>query len=474
MVSTSEQAASHIDRPGGCQLTDCNLAALSRVDVFCHSHEQFMPLRNLSGLFRGVLLLGWAAATCWAFLLSAQVHSAVPILLAAASVGGAVVALPLRFYPGIWLNVTIGWCIATVVCLVFAAGKARGSFTLVITAVAVAALAAWLIRLAIAAFDHVTDPEQELTLGGVSAVVAVLLPAAVVPAGFVTVAGYLTAALISPSAEVHHAVLITAWWIAGSAGFFAAAVAALQAMGFVLDRDSRPIGLPRTPQRLTRPPTPHRGAVSGPRDPFSQLARTLSWFAVQFAHAVTSGLTMLGNALLMLWYVLRVFAVSVLNWLVGWVVCVALILTDAARIFVHAVRIATRIVLIPLAGLVVGAWCMTSFSNSALRYLTTGAPAEMMLLLAFGIGGAGSLAAVWIALCGLSLAKSGSSALRSATVSAAWLLLVIAVGGWTIGLFGSFGHGPIRVGGATATATAILLFVGAVAVFRSRARPSHA
>jgi hypothetical protein len=474
MVSTSERMTSHIDRPGGCQLTDCDLAALSRVDVFCHSHEQFMPLRNLSGLFRGVLLLVWAAGICWAFLLAAQVHSAVPVLLAAASVGVAVAALPLRYYPGIWLNVTIGWSIATVVCLVFAAGKAGGSVTLVITAVTVAALAAWLIRLATAAFGYVTDPEQELTLGGVSAVVAVLLSAAVVPAGFVTIAGYLTAVLISPSAEVHHAALITPWWIAGGAGFFAAAVAALQAMGFVLDRDARPIKLPRPPQRLTPPPAPHRRAVSGPRDPFSQLARTLSWFAVQFAHAVNLGLTMLGNALLMLWHVLRVFAVSVLNWLVGWVVCVFLMLTDAVKVLIHAVRIATRIVLIPVTGLVVGAWCMTSFSNSALRYLTTGAPAELMLLLAFGIGGAGSLAAIWMALCGLKLATSGSSALRSATVSAAWLLLVIAAGGWTIGLFGTFGHGPIRVGWATSTATAILLFVGAVAVFRSRARPTHA
>jgi hypothetical protein len=385
-----------------------------------------------------------------------------------------VVALPLRFYPGLWLNVTVGWCVATVVCVVFAAGTSRGSFALVITTVAVATLAAWLIRLATAAFRYVTDAERELTLGGVSAVVAICLAAAIVLAGSVTIAGYLTAALLSPSAEVRHAVLTTGWWIAGAAGVVTAAVAALQAMGFVLDRDARPVKVPRSPRRLTRPAAPHRRPVSGPRDPFSQLARTLSWFAVQFAHAVTVGLTMLGNALLMLWQVLRVFAVSALNWLIGWFVCVALILTDAVRIFVHAVRIATRIVLIPVAGLVVGAWCTTSFADDALRYLTTGHPTEIILLLAFGIGGAGSLTAVWIALCELPLAESGSSALRSATVSAAWLLLVIAGGGWTVGLFGSFGHGPIRVGWVTATATAILLFVGAVAVFRSRARPSHA
>src|SRR5687767_2191149 len=103
MTNTATQESSSVPGPQGCPSPDCDITKIERVDVFCHSHEQFMPLARAPGLLRTAILLGWAAAICWMFLLSVQLHSAIPVFLAAASIGIAVATLPLRFFPVAWV-----------------------------------------------------------------------------------------------------------------------------------------------------------------------------------------------------------------------------------------------------------------------------------------------------------------------------------------------------------------------------------
>jgi hypothetical protein len=182
---------------------------------------------------------------------------------------------------------------------------------------------------------------------------------------------------------------------------------------------------------------------------------------------------MLGDVVLLALYWLGVLAISCLNWLLGWMAGLVVALVDAVKILGSVVRGATRVTLVPVAGLVTAAWCLTWFARSAVRYLTSGALIEIPALLVFGLVGVSALTGVWMALCGLPLARSGRSALRSATVSGAWLLILNAVGGWVLGLYGAFGHGPIQVGWFTGSSTAVLLLIGAIATFRARSRARH-
>jgi hypothetical protein len=62
----------------------------------------------------------------------------------------------------------------------------------------------------------------------------------------------------------------------------------------------------------------------------------------------------------------------------------------------------------------------------------------------------------WILLCGLPWRRYTASLVHSAGIASANGLLLLAVGGWVVGVPGLLGHGPIRVGWLTLAATAVL------------------
>jgi hypothetical protein len=64
------------------------------------------------------------------------------------------------------------------------------------------------------------------------------------------------------------------------------------------------------------------------------------------------------------------------------------------------------------------------------------------------------------------------SAKSSATITAPYLLLFVAAGGWLLGLPGTFGYGPIRVGFLTLTSTALIV-IALVLRPRSAAGQGH-
>src|SRR5439155_24246285 len=106
-----------------------------------------------------------------------------------------------------------------------------------------------------------------------------------------------------------------------------------------------------------------------------------------------------------------------------------------------------------------------------LRYLDSGSLAALAALLALGLAAAVSLAAAWIALCrDVPLPAAIRSAGRSAMVAGTNGLLMVAIGGWVIGLFGTFHHGPVRVGWVTVTDTLILATTSLVERAKQRRR----
>lgn len=466
MVATSEHAPAHVAGPAGCPADDCDPASLELVDVFCHDHEQFMPLRETPGVLRVLLLLGWGAAICWAFVLSAQVPSAVPVLLAMASVGAAIVLLPLRFYPGPVLGAALGWAAGIVLALLHVSGDRP--FAPVLTVVTAGALSGWLVRLAVAAFDVDTPKRRWRRL---CAAVASLLSAAATATLFTALAAGPLQGLFAVPGWMPRIVPAVAGWIAVAALLLTAGAAAVTGVDHVLDERLRFVRLRPRPGRIPTPRRPVRGRVSGPRDPLSQMARALSRFAGQVAHGVAVAMVMLGNAGLAVLHGLRVVLTSVANWVAGWVVAMVVLLGRAVVAAVRAAVPAARSVLVPVAGLGAGAWCLTAFSRRAVRYLETGAPIEVFVLPALAVAGAASLAVAWIALCGLPPARAWNSALRSAAASSAWVLLLTAAGGWVVGLLGTSGYGPVRVGWFTVGSTAVLVVAYVrMAVMRRSAR----
>ena len=176
----------------------------------------------------------------------------------------------------------------------------------------------------------------------------------------------------------------------------------------------------------------------------------------------------LADAVIRVLYWLAVVFVGWVNWLIGWLVSLFLILRDAVRVFLSAAWVATRAVVIPTAGLVAGTWGTAAFARTALHYLTAGGWPQILPMLGYALSAAGSLTVVWLALCRLPLARSARSAVRSATVAGAWTLILIAIGGWVLGLLGMFGYGPVHIGPITLGSTAVLLSIGAVAILRDR------
>jgi hypothetical protein len=91
-------------------------------------------------------------------------------------------------------------------------------------------------------------------------------------------------------------------------------------------------------------------------------------------------------------------------------------------------------------------------------------------LLVNGAGAALVLTIAWVALSQQHVPTTIRSASLTLSAAGAALLILTAIGGWSIGLFGTFGHGPIRVGWVTVASTVILVVSAAWSAVRNRRR----
>jgi hypothetical protein len=165
---------------------------------------------------------------------------------------------------------------------------------------------------------------------------------------------------------------------------------------------------------------------------------------------------MVGNALLRAWHWSKVACVWAANWAWCWARAMTVIMASAARATVAATLLATRVVVVPVAALATAGWGALQFARNTTTYLTEGSLPALFALLGAGALAAVALHVTWIALCRRPVVPSVRSAGRTASISGANGLLMVAAGGWAIGLFGTFHHGPIRVGWVTLATTLLL------------------
>jgi hypothetical protein len=130
--------------------------------------------------------------------------------------------------------------------------------------------------------------------------------------------------------------------------------------------------------------------------------------------------------------------------------------SNAARLVILYLLYAMVAAGLPVAALLLAAALVSESAGETRRYLISG---SLVALLHFGvlaILGITALTTAWITLASQGLRLSLRSAGRSASITGPYALLLVAAGGWIVGLPGTFGHGRIHVGWVTLVSTSAL------------------
>lgn len=113
---------------------------------------------------------------------------------------------------------------------------------------------------------------------------------------------------------------------------------------------------------------------------------------------------------------------------------------------------------VPLALLTGAAWLAIVSAEETRHYLTQGAIAALGELSVANAIALLFLTGAWISLAGLNrLRISVRSAADAAPLTSSYALLLVAIGGWVVGLPGTLGYGVIHVGWVTAGSTLALI-----------------
>jgi hypothetical protein len=216
------------------------------------------------------------------------------------------------------------------------------------------------------------------------------------------------------------------------------------------------------------PRVKRRTTLASARDPFEIIGRAMVIFvdsagvaarfiAAAFSYAVRRVLSWFVNAL-----------IFVINILWRWVYHATMIIVEGFRQSGHALRMSLQVVAVPLASFLIAAYAAFAFARDDLSYLESGSVPSLGLLVAYLAIIFAATTVAWMALSQQRISMSLRSVGLTIGNFGARLLIVTAVGGWAIGLYGVFGGGPIRVGFATYGATVILALAATYSTVRNR------
>jgi hypothetical protein len=234
-----------------------------------------------------------------------------------------------------------------------------------------------------------------------------------------------------------------------------------------IDRDvTFPFSPPRTPAPV--PWRVDRPAKRNVTDPITRIAEAVTRFAFSMADGVVRGGAAIVNVARRAVYLLACALFYTFAWIHKHVTLairrLASSLRAALKSFEEAVSIgapsfgrATRVVLVPFAALAASAFLLTPAAVDLRAYLLGGSVGALGLF-AGRVAGVTLLATLaWVALCALPLSRSIASARRSLNVSVPNGLVLLAAGGWVVGLPGTLGYGRIHVGILTIGSTILVI-----------------
>jgi hypothetical protein len=149
--------------------------------------------------------------------------------------------------------------------------------------------------------------------------------------------------------------------------------------------------------------------------------------------------------------------------------CLALsgrIAVRALELFARTGAAGARSILAPAMALGGAAALLVSAGQPELNFLVDSAWASLGMVIVLALAAFMLLTVAWVLAVAEDPFTALRSAMRTASLATPGLLLFLAIGGWLVGLPGTFGHGRIHVGALTLAATIAL--AGAYAWTRHR------
>ncbi|MFE7857314.1 hypothetical protein [Streptomyces sp. NPDC057403] len=486
--------------PHGCSTpegptADCDVQKIRASDLYCRSHDAFLPLRDVKkpehplnpvGLLPRLLVAGLV----W----TAQFGSPFPIWALSFLLAAAVLLLPLRHWPVTWRTVAVGWAVT---CgLVVAArwtshetDRAAATTLLALGAVAVGVRCGGeAIRGASTRARREASARRASTAltpgpGPVRGTHAAgLIAAALAPVPAVLL--FLAALRLAPDGRLaelpgwaRHWMVLAAPTAVTGALLTTLVAGALQGAGRI-DRHVTP---------LTRPvPKPRRPVWTYPvreRNDYGahDLAARLTGVCLRVGeHALDAMLktaAFVVGVLLAFGHLCLTLLRAVAEWLWRQTVLlarrIALSLVMAKDTLGEALPVAfisagttLRAVALPLVGLTVTGVSLSVLADKMPSYLLDGQLTLLWPLLAATVCAVLGITAAWIGLAGQPVRDSLDSARHSAETALPHILLTAALTGWTISLPTWLGFGHITPGWLTCTLTAFPVALMAAHVLR--------
>jgi hypothetical protein len=446
----------------GCGRDDCEPDDLGPVSVFCRTHGALLVLRRLSLRVRYALGAAACVLTALAFYFAPIAGNSLPIFFVLAGAGLAVTGLPLRHFPVAGRSAVAGWAVA---CgLSFVLTHSHGSaFRPVLTVVALVVAAGWATRLSQRA---ITTNKAADSIGGIPG--APLIAACLGVAAGASVLRFAGVAPANSGGPWVAQLLVTPMtWLAWMAVIFIAfalcGFAAIHSVTRWTAGESRLIATPRRPDKLASVRQPSRSVRR--RSVPDRLLDGLTHNATQLVLAVIDLLVYV-----LYYWTLRIL-VGVANWLLLWFAAIVDIAIRAARLWFLAARNATRMVVVPAAGLVLGAVLVRLTAEADVKYVVTGSRSNLGLVLGFAAVAYFVLTLAWTALSALPIREVADTVMEFTVRLVAVTLIGILFGGWIFGILGFFGYGVYAVGLVTLVCTGLVVLLVVVRGLRARFHP---
>jgi hypothetical protein len=427
-----------------------------------------------------------AAAVYASFAFAAELSSWLPLFVVYAVTGLAVVSLPLRLFPfTVGMTVAV-WFVAVIATLIYHYTKSGVHATMIIALVIIAACALGLhsgSKAVQVAMDEAAVKNDDRRPRSVLAFVAAAFTVAA--AGGAAAAGLflIPHSLVPGKSWLMPAVAITLAALAF--GLLIAIVAGLFDGAPRVSLDTPCIGAWAGIPLVTwsaQPTRIRRRRVHTVIDRMGEVLRRAIIRAADALHVASkASARTIVNILLTAVRLFVNWLIRCINFVVKIVVVICRALVAGVRSALWFCRHAAELVIfyltyaiiaagMPVTALFIGAGFAAVSAENTLRYLISGSLIGLLLFGLFASLGILLLTVAWITLVSQRLSLSLRSAQRSASIAAPYGLLLVAVGGWIVGLPGTFGHGRIHVGWVTLVSTGILAAVFVWSQFINKAQ----
>jgi hypothetical protein len=466
-----------LEQPGRvrtCGQRDCERRHLLPTDLYCATHDRFLPLvATWANGARVTAVVVVAAVIYGFFALAAEANSWLPLFLMYALIGLATVGLPLRRFPATVVATILIWTAACAIALAYHAigGHARVVMTAILLLAAGCGFGIQAEALAIA---DIPDDQPAANGRQRSRAVPVFVAGMLVASG---TAGLVALGLIF----IPEILSLRGSWSVFLAVIFllallAAALVAAIASGLVDGAGGISTDTPRLPawtgpgprrwrarrsviaRRRVRTMWDRMGEVF--RRSLIRLADAVRIAAVAAARTIANVLIaavriLVNSALACVNLAVKII-VLIFRGIVAAIVAAWRTLLDATELAIESLIYILIAAAFPVAALLTTGGLTLVAAEQTRTYLISGSLTSLLLFAALAAAGLAALTIAWITLATQQFSKGLRSARRSASITAPYALLLVAAGGWIVGLPGTLGYGRIHVGWVTLASTGIL------------------